>query len=658
MKNIKNRHNLYKEYETEIPREKNIICHRTDDHRVEKVIDQHRRSASGKISKKRVLIGYVASPTTMYPNDNYAKYYPEEWKKLTGKNVKNYETVVIGLKAVLREIVTKSGLDDTLRGVYGTQDTNFMYDRTMYALLTNDYSAQHFERIMSNHAIFSSRLHSDSYFSNKIRQFTESKRDEFTVKWIEYNQSIYKGGNLLGDATNFATSAFNISHAQGKSKQQLDHGEEIVGSNLLYDLLAGPLSLDIYPGDVVDYKALEYSLLRYNTIGTIDFHKIILDRAYCTIIIIEYLNKLNLPYEIMLDSNILAMQSLISEFRDELMLNSGNYWLEDTNLLGINKYTQIFSNSDYCDNVSLYFDPYKYGNRARNFFKKLNKECKSVKEELNSNNDVIIKKEFADLIKIVDENGKKNIMIDRCALTQKLNEFGFFGIINHIVDEKPEKVLYDYKTKAMIEQCFDQVKNGLGLYALRVHDDEALQGKIQLILVTLIIYDKIYRAAKSVGKTVPEIIDELEKVKAQYINGAYSFIDITKDFMKDFLAYLDADISTFAQEAQYYNDSINHYVRFPRRRRPGPRPTKSKGKRQVADPEKAKQREEAKAKREARRQYDPDGKPLPLPRGPIPDPEKAEQREKAKAKREARRQYDADGKPLPLPPGRIPKKKK
>ena len=670
---------VYKQYEVQIPKDKNIICHRTNGYRVEKVIDSHSKSCNGKPSKRRVLIGYIASPTTMYPSSNYQKFYPESWKLLTGQDVKCQPIISIGLKSVVELICVDSGLDSIMRSIFGTHDTNLLYDYTMFTLLTKQSSAQHFKSTMENYSIFSDKLYSDSHFSNRIKSITETKRNEFNNAWLKYNIDVNKDTDidLLGDGSTFPTSAICISSAEGYSKQPLDSGEKIIGTTLLFGLnKIGPLSLDIYPGNVTDYKGLEYAMLKYKS-NNIRINKIVLDRGYCNIFVIQYLNSLHISYEIMLDKDVLAMKTLINAFGVSLKIDCGKYWINDTNLFGIVLNTQIFNNNNYCDNVHLFFHPGKYGNQVVNFLKRFCLEMNNIKKQIDDNiSEIIISKEFNNIIKIVDENNKKEVTFDSNALTLKLSEYGFIGIINHVVEESSEKTVFDYKARQNIEQWIDILKNELGLFTLRVHSDESLNGKIQLILVSSIIYYKILEAAKIVHKTVQEIIRDLKNIKAQFINGAYCYINSAPKYIKEFLEALGGDESIFDATVQDLNDRLHNYIRLPRRRKPGCKPIKHHKKPGVAvgtkrsetnkdgsprkkpgrpaDPEKAKQRAEAQAKREARRQYDENGKPIPLRRGRPADPEKAKQRAEAKAKREARRKYDENGNPLHLRRGRIP----
>ena len=170
-------------------------------------------------------------------------------------------------------------------------------------------------------------------------------------------------------------------------------------------------------------------------------HKIILDKAYCNIIIIRYLNLLQIPYEIMLDKDTFALQELIKKFGDAIKINCGNYWIKDTDLFGIKIFTQIFKKEQYSDNVNLFFNPLRYGIKVNKFLNKLFNEFNTLKWKLKNGEDINVSKCFKEIIEITDDNNKKDVVYNIEALTTKLSSYGFFGIINHINDETSYKTI-------------------------------------------------------------------------------------------------------------------------------------------------------------------------------------------------------------------------
>jgi transposase len=74
-----------------------------------------------------------------------------------------------------------------------------------------------------------------------------------------------------------------------------------------------------------------------------------------------------------------------------------------------------------------------------------------------------------------------------------------------------------YRKKDAIEKYFDKMKNDLDVKRLRVHTQEAVEGRLFLCFITLILYSWITRTMteQSLYKdyTIQEIIYELKKIK-------------------------------------------------------------------------------------------------------------------------------------------------
>ena len=272
---------------------------------------------------------------------------------------------------------------------------------------------------------------------------------------------------------------------------------------------------------------------------------------------------MSISYEIMLDKDTLAMKTLIGEFGDFIKTKAGEYWIEDTDVFGIMKTTQIFKNYNYSDCVHLFFNPTKYGMSIGKFLNRFLRAVRDVKEQIMLNDDIKINKEFEKIIKIIDENGTKKVVYDTDYLTDKLNEYGFICIINHLHSETYSKTILDYRSRPPIEQWIDTIKNELGFHTLHVHNDDTLNGKIQLVLVASIIYYRIFEAAKAVGKTVQEIIRDLIQLKAQYINDNYCFINSAPKYINKFLEELEGDESIFDEIVEDLNLRLHHNVLRP-----------------------------------------------------------------------------------------------
>ena len=90
MSNLMNE--IYRDIDVQINDEDHIIVHKTSPYRVEKVTNSRAVSASGKPSKKRILIGYAVSQTIMNPKSNYITLYPSCGKNTPEKDLEIYSS--------------------------------------------------------------------------------------------------------------------------------------------------------------------------------------------------------------------------------------------------------------------------------------------------------------------------------------------------------------------------------------------------------------------------------------------------------------------------------------------------------------------------------------------------------------------------------------
>lgn len=91
---------------------------------------------------------------------------------------------------------------------------------------------------------------------------------------------------------------------------------------------------------------------------------------------------------------------------------------------------------------------------------------------------------------------------------------GYFVILtNHYKD--PQQLLEIYRNKDVVEKCFDNLKNDLDLHRLRIHSDEAMEGRIFIGFISLVITSYIR-----------------EKMRVHDIYRKYSFHELMAELKK------------------------------------------------------------------------------------------------------------------------------
>ena len=104
-------------------------------------------------------------------------------------------------------------------------------------------------------------------------------------------------------------------------------------------------------------------------------------------------------------------------------------------------------------------------------------------------------------------------------------------ISNHIEDAAEANRIY--RAKDVVEKGFFRLKNSLELGRLRIHSDEAMQNKIFVGFIALILMSYIHREMLEHGlyyrMTLKKLILVMEKIRVIYIKGDRILMPLTKE---------------------------------------------------------------------------------------------------------------------------------
>ena len=103
-------------------------------------------------------------------------------------------------------------------------------------------------------------------------------------------------------------------------------------------------------------------------------------------------------------------------------------------------------------------------------------------------------------------------------------------ISNHIEDA--EEALRIYRSKVVVEKGFMRLKNSLDLGRLRVHGDNAMQNKVFIGFIALILLSQIHNTMLDAGLykkyTMKQLLRILSKHRVQVVNGTRVQFTATK----------------------------------------------------------------------------------------------------------------------------------
>ena len=105
----------------------------------------------------------------------------------------------------------------------------------------------------------------------------------------------------------------------------------------------------------------------------------------------------------------------------------------------------------------------------------------------------------------------------------KRNHIGWFVLVtNHIKDKT--KALELYRNKDAVEKCFDDLKNDLDMKRLRIHSAAAMEGRIFIQFIALLITTRLKQVMNEAGwfkfHDLLKVISEMKSVRSVSIFGS------------------------------------------------------------------------------------------------------------------------------------------
>lgn len=558
---------MYYNYKVEIPKEKGKISI-TVIKGVEYVNYEYDRVYKPEKKyniPKRTTIGKVCEgeKNMMYPNPNFIKYFPNEDIENEAKEFSS--CIKVGNYIVLKKILEDTGLYKILKPILGDEEGLFL-DLCAYTIIMENNAAQYYPDYAYNHYLFTEkmRIYSDSKVSRFLQGLKKEQGIEFLNIWNKTkktDEKIY----ISYDSTNKNSSAGEIDLVEyGHAKT--DVGKAIYNYSVAYDCNNNePLFYEEYPGSIVDIAQLQFMLEKAKSYGyeNVGF---ILDRGYFSRENIKYMDKCGYNFVIMMRGSKSIVSEIIKDKKgtfEELRENS----IREYKVNGITIKRQLYAS----DEKERYFHIYYNGQKALSEreileskidkMSEILKKCEGKKIEFEE-----VYHKYFDLVyhkdgTFIAANEDKKIINEEILLC------GYFVIITSEKMTAKEAIRL-YKGRDVTEKLFRGDKSYLGNKSMRVYSNEALNSKLFIEFVALILRNKMYRLLKENQSaleqknnymTVPASIRELDKIEMICVAGdTYKLDHAITSTQKQILKAYDID-SNYIKKA---TEEITNKLRF------------------------------------------------------------------------------------------------
>ncbi|GHU54203.1 IS4 family transposase [Clostridia bacterium] len=323
--------------------------------------------------------------------------------------------------------------------------------------------------------------------SELLKAMDESSRQEFCSKWASV---MLENDYLCYDIT--SVSSYSESNEYVKVGYNRDK-ENLPQINLA--MLFGQKSkLPIYyrrlPGSISDVSTLKTTLKVLNYLGLgLNSIQMVMDRGFYSIANIDDIFSHRIHFIIGVPTSRKWVEDIIDKYYENVT-SPENYYItgEEEALFAVTHLYRWGDKKRRC-----YLHLYYNAERAALDYDKLTRTLKECKDELELDKPIPKHQEMYNRFFIVTETpkrGKKieynNDEIQKC----RKRYAGFFCILSSKLKNAIE-VLDIYRTKDIVENSFDDLKNSLDMKRLRVHTSAAMDSRLFLQFLATIFVCKI-----------------------------------------------------------------------------------------------------------------------------------------------------------------------
>jgi transposase len=369
-------------------------------------------------------------------------------------------------------------------------------------------------------------LLSSQRISELLREISEEDQQRFFKAW-----SIYRRDRecFALDITSVSSWSQLIDDVEWGYNRDGDNLAQINLCMLLGYQSRLPIRMTVYNGSIKDVSTLETTIAQIDSCDR-DEIMLVMDKGFSSIKNINMLlNKKGVRFLLALPLTLgFAKKMIQSEHKDIDNIQNTIVCGADT-LRGVslerswsrehNLFVHVFYNDIKATAVK---------NQLYGYVRRLIEEAR-----INPDNEKL-KKEFAHYLIIRKSANHKSgytINIRENVIDQELRHTGWLVTVSNRIQDASE-ALRVYRDKDVVEKGFMRLKHNLGLGRLRVHSQQAMESKVFVGFIALILNSHIHRIMLENDlyrkMTMTDLIKTMEKLRTQVVDGRRILFPLTK----------------------------------------------------------------------------------------------------------------------------------
>ena len=460
-----------------------------------------------------VVLGYATSNGQMHVNENFRMLHPDLWAENFGAaDLVEYQ-LKCGLYTVLLKVAKTKGLYDAVQRSFGYESGNALMDYAMFSMLSRVNSAQLFDQTMSDHVLFSGKVHSDAWFSKLFEQEIDRNQiHRFKMDWLKRcrNRGQRKVWVAIDGSNNDCQVTGSDLAVNGKSKS--GNSFPLVSYIYAVDAEEGrPITYFVNEGNMVDCKAFVEMCTFLHDNG-LEIQGIIIDRGFCYYNVVELIAKCGYEYVLMLKSDTHGHTAMYSAHGDDIRWNV-RYTVSQEGLFGISEPDQVLfaTHPKHTACIALFFNGTNGSERSVALMRNIFSTYDSLCDKLAEGEHPTVPQSLARYLKVRGAGKSCQIIIDYDSWQEDMNAKGFFSLASSQV-MSPGQIYSIYRLRNAVEKQFTILKSMEGYSATRAHFTPGIESRFAVCFIASIL------RAECAGLNACKMLVEMDRIKLQYLN--------------------------------------------------------------------------------------------------------------------------------------------
>jgi len=467
--------------------------------------------------QKRIYIGTKDEVSGNFiPNNKYYELYGTKQKTDTEHPIPSIiKTDDYGDVYLLRQIANVTGLSGVLKNVFPSTHKELL---ACAVFLIATKSALHLcKQWIESVCDFEGLKLSSQRISALLQSLDENSRMNFYRQWASLRQD---KEYLAFDITSISSYSELIDYVEQGYNRDLEDLPQVNLGMLFGENSKLPVFCRLYPGSIRDVSTLT-GMIQFMSILKLCRMHYVMDKGFYSEKGIAPLLEQRIKFSIGVPFTTLLATNAVRDCAAGILAPSNAIEVNGQLLYAVTRTLTLKSRRVY---LHVYLDEQRQSAKRSNFMKKLlrlEEGLRSGAIKLRGNK---IAKKYLSCRK-----SKNGVHIRRKvqAIEEDTALYGFFVILTN--DSKdPRYVLDIYRTKDVIEKSFDNLKNDLDLNRLNVHSDAAMEGRVFLGFISLILSSYIRETMRQNNLyksfTFSSLLAELKKQKMVHFSGGKTML--------------------------------------------------------------------------------------------------------------------------------------